>query len=362
MLPPVTEATRGTATRGTAGSTAGALDDHTVAAWRQRLSMIAGAPVGDPDLHLVGREAIDLYRLDQDVQTIEPDEFEVYMYTSKLSMISSSFAALRSPVTLSRSEALTRARPSDELVVGTVIDHATTRIERGNRRIQYRPGELILTGNATSYAQLSDNPVDSVGVVIPRRLLGKRRAAIERSWQPFVSGSLLARATASFITSFAVPTATGVGPKPSTETELAAVDLIVSALGELTGISSSLTDNPIFVREAVVDVIERRYADPEFGVDSIAAELHLSRRQAYRYFEDSGQSLAGRIADRRIQAALELLRAEPRTPIGNVARRSGFTSVATFRNRFRAKVGIGPTECRALLLSGQPIPPLATED
>lgn len=348
--------------QGESGPNPGGLDQRTVTAWRRRLSGIAGGPVGEPDLYLAGAEAIEFYQLGQDVQADEPQSFEVYLYTSDLSLISSSFAALRSPVTLSRLD--TRARPGsgDELVVGTVIDHATTRVESGNRRIRYRPGELILTGSATSYVHLSDDIVDSVGVVIPRRLLGRRRAAIEHSWQPLVSGSLLARATASFITSFAVPTATGVGPKPSTETELAVVDLIVSALGELTGISSSLTDNPIFVREAVVDVIERRYADPEFGVDAIAAELHLSRRQAYRYFEDSGQSLAGRIAERRIRAATDILRAEPRSPIGAVARKSGFTSVATFRNRFRARLGIGPAEYRALLLSGQSTPPLATED
>lgn len=332
------------------------LSDEVVAQWKRRLNTIAGRPVGDPTLHLVGDEAISLYGIDLDVESVNPEAFEVYMYTEPLTLIGSSFAALRSPVKLSRRDANARSRPSDDLVVGTMIDYATTRIERGGRPIRYRPGELILTGNSTSYVQLAETPVDSVGVVIPRRLLGKRRAAIERSWQPFVSGSLLARATAAFITSFAVPTAAGLDPKPSAETELAVVDLIVSALGELSGVSSTLTDNPVFVREATLDLIERYHTDPEFGVEVIAAELHLSRRQVYRYFEDSEQSLAGRIAERRVRTALDLMNAQPQTAVGIIALRSGFVSVATFRSRFRAQVGIGPSEARALLISGEQLP------
>ena len=284
------------------------------------------------------------------------------MYRMPLNLLDSSVAILRSPVRFALTDDDERRQTGENLMVGTCLSHPATYVEPGSRDHRYRPGELILTVNSPAHLLVSDEPVDSVGVLIPRELLGSHRRAIERNWQPFVSGSVLARATAAFITSFAVSTALGVEPKPSVETEEAVVDVIVSALGELTGTSSSLTDNPLLVREAVLDVIERRFADVEFGVDMIAADLHLSRRQIYRYFEASGQSLAARIAERRVEAALELLNEQPQTPVGAVARRTGFASVATFRNRFRALVGIGPAEYRAALLSGEPVPAVAIAD
>lgn len=341
--------------------TSGPLAASEVDAWKARLSSVAGVDVPPPPIHRVGTEAVDFYGVEPS-ELIDPREFEVLMYRVPLTLMESSVAVLRSPVRLEFTEDDKRLRLGDNLMVGSCLDHAATYVEPGARDHLYRPGELILTGNSPAHLLMSDGPVDSVGVVIPRELLGRNSRAIERSWQPFVSGSVLARATAAFITSFAVSTAIGVEPNPSAETEEAVVEVIVSALGELTGTSSSLTDNPLLVREAVLDVIERRYSDVEFGVDMIAADLHLSRRQIYRYFEASGQSLAARIAERRIEAAIDLLNSQPQTPIGAVARRTGFASVATFRNRFRTRVGIGPTEYRAALLSGLPVPTDAITD
>lgn len=328
--------------------------------WQRRLGELAGAPVGEHDMHLRGRAAADFYRVDGLIHDDELENFEFYMYVRELSLIPVVYSALRAPVVPAQDK-VRALDQSDVLAVSTPLSRPAYRLA-GGRRLLTRPGDLSITRHVVT-AQLSDTVADWAGIVLPTSLLGQRRAAaIEQSWIPVVSGSLLARATASFIASFSVATATGVVPPPSGDTQLAAIDLIASALGEMAGVSSSLTDNPLFVREAVLDLIERRYADPDFGVDDIARELHLSLRQVYRYFEDSEQSLAGRIAQRRVVAATVAFRSEPRTPIGNIARRAGFASAATFRNRFRAAVGIGPTEYRAMLLSGEPVPEVATVD
>lgn len=329
--------------------------------WQRRLSDIAGAPVGEPNLHMKGPEAAAAYRVTDLAITDDPDDFEFYMHVRDLGMISAVYTAIRTSVSAAATpDAFRRnTEPSEFLAISTPLSRPAYWIDAGGRRLLTRPGDLSVTRDAIT-VQYSDTATEWAGIVISRSLLGQRRAAvIDHSWIPVVSGSLLARATASFVTSFAVTTAAGIGPEPSTDTQLAAVDLIGTALSEMAGVSSSLTDNPAFVQEAVLDLIERRHGDPDFGVDDIARELHLSRRQVYRYFEDTEQSLAGRIARRRVITATQLLRAEPRAAIGNVGRRSGFGSVATFRNRFRALVGIGPTEYRAMVLSGETLPEVA---
>ncbi len=340
------------------------LDGAKYRAWQRRLTEIAGAPLGEPHLHLKGEDAAKIYHLEEGrLMADDPDRCEFYMYVRDLGLISGVYTQLRTPLCLAPGASENpRTEPSEFLSISTPLTRPAYRIDSAGRRQVTRPGDLLVSRDANT-VQLTETVTDWAGVIISRSLLGQRRAAaIEHSWIPVVSGSLLARATASFMTSFAVTTACGVAPDPSTDTQLAVVDLLASALGEMAGMSSSLTDNPAFVQEAVIDLIERRHPDPEFGVDDIARELHLSRRQVYRYFEDTGQSLAGRIAQRRVIAAAQTLRGEPRTPIGNVARRAGFGSVATFRNRFRATVGVGPTEYRSLLLNGEPVPEIVTVD
>ncbi|WP_298446632.1 helix-turn-helix transcriptional regulator [Gordonia sp. (in: high G+C Gram-positive bacteria)] len=333
-----------------------------VESWKRRLSTIAGGPVGDPHIHLAGRDAVALLGIDLDEQRSSPSpRFEVAIYTQRLNILTATFASLRSPDTLSRTKGGGR-QTTDDLVVATLIEHGNIRLEESGRSVRYRPGELIIAGNTDKYIKLADSPVAAVGVMIPRSLLGKRRRVLKRAAQPYISSSLLARSTAAFLTGFAVPLATGVIAEPSAETEQAVLDLVISVLCETPGRGVKLTDNPVFVREAVADLIERYYAEPDFGIEVIADALHLSRRQVYRYFEDTGQSLAARIAERRLQAAVDLLETQPRMSVSTLARQSGFASEATFRSRFRAGLGYGPTEARARVLNGESLPTIGPAD
>ncbi|UQE74818.1 helix-turn-helix transcriptional regulator [Gordonia sp. PP30] len=330
--------------------------------WMRRLSVIAGSAVGDPDIHLFGREAIAL--LDIDLSDRAPSvssEFEVAVYTRELRILTSAFASLRSADTLTRRKNAGVQR-SDDLVVATLMEPGSLQLERNGRLVHYRRGELLIGSDTDEYLRLADSAVAAVGVLIPRRLLGKRPRVLKRAAQPYISSSLLARSTAAFLTEFAVPLATGVIAEPSVETEQAVLDLVVSALCEMPGRGVKLTDNPVFVREAVADLIERYYAEPDFGVEVLADALHLSRRQVYRYFEDTGQSLAARIADRRLQAAVDLLETQPQMSVSALARQSGFASEATFRSRFRAGLGYGPTEARARVLNGESLPTIGPAD
>lgn len=302
------------------------IGDETVKSWQARLSRIAGDVVEEPPIHGAGARALR----PRGPQAGAGGNYELYRYCRRQSTLTSVFAML--------------------VVFGTYLSHGAG--GSADLTVPYRPGDLILTGSATRLPRIDDTPCDAVGVLIPWRLVSRWRAAIVESPRPIVLGSLLARSAAAYLTSFAVPVATGLAPE-SGDAELALVEVLNAVLEEMDREHSAEPDNPLLVRAAVLDLIERKYSYPDFGVDAIASELYLSRRQVYRYFEGDGPSLASRIADRRARAALDMLRADPRVSVGTVARRAGFGSVATFRKRFREKMGIGPSEYRLQLLNGR---------
>ncbi len=322
---------------------------------------IAGTEVGAPDIHLSGEEAIALLGIEPSTQPSSVSaKYEVIVHTRRLSILTSAFASLRSPDTLTRKKAGGRQR-DDDLMVATLVEPGDVELEGSGHPLRYRRGELLITSNTDEYLGPAFGPVAAAGVLIPRRLLGTRRRVLKRVEQPYIASSLLARSTAAFLAGFAVSVATGVIAEPSAETEQAVLGLVISVLSESPGRDIKLTD-PAFVREAVADLIERYYSDPDFGVDVIADALHLSRRQVYRYFEATEQSLAARIADRRLQAAVDLLETQPRMSVSALARQSGFASEAAFRSRFRAGLGYGPTEARVRVLNGEALPTIGPAD
>ncbi|WP_454164498.1 helix-turn-helix domain-containing protein [Gordonia iterans] len=320
------------------------IGDETVKSWQARLSRIAGDVVEEPPIHGAGARALR----PRGPQAGAGGNYELYRYCRRQSTLTSVFAMLGSPAPVSTEWA--DLWTGDEVVFGTYLSHGAG--GSADLTVPYRPGDLILTGSATRLPRIDDTPCDAVGVLIPWRLVSRWRAAIVESPRPIVLGSLLARSAAAYLTSFAVPVATGLAPE-SGDAELALVEVLNAVLEEMDREHSAEPDNPLLVRAAVLDLIERKYSYPDFGVDAIASELYLSRRQVYRYFEGDGPSLASRIADRRARAALDMLRADPRVSVGTVARRAGFGSVATFRKRFREKMGIGPSEYRLQLLNGR---------
>ena len=99
-------------------------------------------------------------------------------------------------------------------------------------------------------------------------------------------------------------------------------------------------------------MIERNYWESDFDVDMLAHQLHISRRQLYRLFEESGERPAAVIADRRVSEAERLMRENPGLPVAAVGKMAGFASEAAFRSRFADRRGMSPAGFRRSLLDG----------
>jgi len=102
------------------------------------------------------------------------------------------------------------------------------------------------------------------------------------------------------------------------------------------------------LRVRVERYLDEHLADPDLGPASIAAAHFVSTRQLHRLFAGSGESVTRRIRRARLDRARRDL-ADPRlaaTPVGQVARRNGFTDLAGFSRAFRAAYGVPPSAYR----------------
>ena len=320
------------------------LPPKVIAAWERRVGVHRSNIPAEP-IRLTGPDGMRDFGQHVEVQTDDPGSFDSLMYVRQLSMIGT-FCSLHTPLQVSRNPRLISEQPSEDLVIGVHTLEGRHIIRQGSRDFAYGPGQLAFVSNASPYLERTFEINDPAGLVIPLELLGNQRRVAEQARRPVASHTLLARATASFILQFASDTAVGM-TEPDPDTEMAAIELVRAALGQLDYDNRQITDNALYVREAVSDLIERHHRDPSFTPNAIARYLHISRRQLYRHFEDTEDSLAARIADRRLKTACELLRTRPDMAVSEVARVSGFPSSPTMRNRFRAELGIGPSEYRA---------------
>ena len=97
--------------------------------------------------------------------------------------------------------------------------------------------------------------------------------------------------------------------------------------------------------EEAVEIIEQEYAS-DLELDSVARRLATSRRQLQRAFAEAGRtSFRTRLAEIRMQKALELLR-EGSLPVRDVATSVGYRQAAQFAKTFRRHHGRPPSSIR----------------
>ncbi|MBM7368068.1 helix-turn-helix domain-containing protein [Gordonia hydrophobica] len=319
------------------------LSPRAVAEWEARLG-VANSPTRTRPKRFTGQAGSVAYTPKLDVHVAEPEHFHAMRFAAGLSSIVT-YCALQPAVTLERTAERVASDPSDTLLVSVSGMRGQSLVSQGGREFAYGPGDLVFISDAAPYRVVSSAVSDPAGMRIPFSRLGKHRHVAERLQRPVAANTPLARAASVFVRRFAAETS-ALNTAPGAVSEQAAVDLIVAVLSELDGVPSAMEDNALFVQEATRDLIERHHRDATFTPDSIAEHLHLSRRQLYRYFENCENSIAGQIADRRLQSAHEVLVGNASASISSVALSSGFPTVATFRNRFKARYGVGPVEYR----------------
>lgn len=88
-------------------------------------------------------------------------------------------------------------------------------------------------------------------------------------------------------------------------------------------------------------------AKPGLSPAMVAGQLGVSLRHLHMLFEGTGCSFSRTVTAQRIRLSGRLLHETPPLPVAEVARASGFDSLATFYRIFRATVGMTPSKFRA---------------
>ncbi|MGV9824988.1 MULTISPECIES: helix-turn-helix domain-containing protein [unclassified Gordonia (in: high G+C Gram-positive bacteria)] len=322
------------------------LTPQIVADWRRRIgSSMTPGPNPTRHFHRVGDRGVANYIPALQVTPYGDTPFEEYVYWRPLSVILV-HALLRTPCTTSRTPSVVDEFPSDFLLVNTYSMPGNSLVRQdGVDHFFNNQQHLAMADNRAVYDQTSFTVNDPVGIWIPTELLANELPEGSSALPPVVSDSPLARATAAFIRGFACEAAVR-GMDVDMETELAAVDLVRNVIRQQDLRSLRSGDNAVFVREASRRLVEQHFRDPDFTADSIARHLHLSRRQLYRQLAGFGLSPAAMIADRRLRRAARLLSGPDQLSLERVAEASGFATVATLRNRFKAQFGMTPDQYR----------------
>lgn len=102
-------------------------------------------------------------------------------------------------------------------------------------------------------------------------------------------------------------------------------------------------------------ILLARHADPDLGLDVVAADLGLSPRSIQALLEEQGTSFSDLLRSVRVRAAAEILdRPGADDRVADVAFRVGFRDLSTFNRAFRRMIGTTPRDYRACAAARTP--------
>ena len=97
--------------------------------------------------------------------------------------------------------------------------------------------------------------------------------------------------------------------------------------------------------KAVLDILQRRFTDPDFSAQKLAEAAGLSERYVNELLYDAGASFTTRLNELRMRKAADLLVREERR-ISDIAFECGFNDLSYFNRCFRRRFGLTPTAAR----------------
>jgi AraC-like DNA-binding protein len=97
--------------------------------------------------------------------------------------------------------------------------------------------------------------------------------------------------------------------------------------------------------KAVLTILQRRFAEPDFSAQKLAAEAGLSERYVNELLYEAGASFTTRLNELRIRKAADLL-ARKAGRISDIAFECGFNDLSYFNRCFRRRFGLTPTAAR----------------
>lgn len=268
------------------------------------------------------------------------ENFDEYLFWRPLSFVLT-YVLLRTPSTMHRTTQCISEYNSDFVLFGTTDSITDGFVTSDDRQYSFTySNPLAALSMSETFSITNTTTAEYASVWVPADMINDADLA---EADPVMEDSPLSRATVFFLRNFAYDVAVR-GADVELDAEMAAIDLLRSTLNPHRSRETYTVDSPAVLRERVTDAIDRNYRNPDFDAESLAGLLHLSRRQLYRRLAEFDESPAEMIAQRRLDRARELIARGGSYGLSGIAHASGFSSVATLRNRFTARYGITPLE------------------
>jgi AraC-like DNA-binding protein len=235
-----------------------------------------------------------------------------------------------------------------------LIQHGTGGVSQGGRSACLVAGDLILLDTSRPFhgwTAAPDSQARAITLVFARALLPLPEAKVQavtatRLRDSEGVGGLtvdFAAQVASGMRRMSAPTRARVG--------LVLLDLLSVTLSSYFDLTDVLAvDDRHRVRLAQIDAfIWRNLGDPQLSPPVVAAANHISLRYLHRIFSDEhGVTIAAWIREARLQRCRRDL-ADPLLctwSIERIARRWGFTDLASFSRTFKQSQGVSPSAYR----------------
>lgn len=217
------------------------------------------------------------------------------------------------------------------------------------------PGDAILFDHGNVAAVQALAPSRRWSIKLPRASLLKLAPQAEQhAGQKFAKNSLALRLLFHHLQAARTP---GLVPgQPITDLfEEHALHLAAHLIG-LAPAARELVENGGLRQarlRAILHEIETCYGQPELNAETVAARLGVTPRYVHRLLEETGKTFSEYVLDRRLTAAMDLLRDTRHhgRKIVDLAMEAGFSDLSHFNRRFRRRFGDTPSSVRRMALN-----------
>lgn len=223
----------------------------------------------------------------------------------------------------------------------TLLTKGRTVIEQADQSCQLGTGDFCLLDTARPYRFDYPKPYQAIHLKIPRDELHRRLPLAETISGARVPAQGRYAQLAAVMLRSSVELLDGEDTTPM-QLEPAFIDLIALAFDEAFQNKSDGNMRYRQIVEQAREIIAARLFDPELDLSQIPREIGVSNRSLYRAFAQFGDTPARFLAEKRLNAARDLIFSGHVTSVSEVAMACGFNDFSHFSRTFKLRFGEAP--------------------
>jgi len=249
--------------------------------------------------------------------------------------------------TVRRSKRLIHVTNDDRYCLARHTGHTTTQLVHRGREFSLRPGSLVLLKLDEPFHSADGvNHKKFTNVHLPAvALRGSVRGIDDLVGRELAPGGALSLAMDYSDLLLEHP---GAVDEAGMAIAMHLIDLTTLGLGARDdALESARRGGLRAVRlQAVVMILERRFAEPDFSAHKLAAAAGLSERYVNELLYEDGASFSARLNELRLRKAADLLTHSGDRRVSDIAFASGFNDLSYFNRSFRRRFGLTPSAAR----------------